>query len=291
MALMTKFQKGLHLLKNNRGEFWTRLKRYFVKPSAPRSGITRVNGIRFEIDLELDPGMQAMFRGEYERELTLLLEKLLKPGDTFIDVGANVGYITAYSLGLVGTRGAVHSFEPVPQYFQRLQQLQKLNPDYRLIVTPCALGSEPGRAEIAVTNLKNIGWNTMVKGFMPQETVKETISVPIRTLDEYLAGSGELKPAVIKIDTEGYEFPVLKGFQQSLRSLAVRPILIIEVAPGAFSLLNSSLSEFAGFFREMKYVPFNLSCTSPIDLERMDQTTDVIFLPKEREDEILARVR
>ena len=56
--------------------------------------------------------------------------KYLKEGDTFIDIGANVGYISVFAMGLVGKTGSVHSFEPVPQYFNRLKIIKEDNPGY-----------------------------------------------------------------------------------------------------------------------------------------------------------------
>jgi len=104
-------------------------------------------------------------------------------GDVFVDVGANIGYISAIALGLVGQSGVVHSFEPVPDYFMRLKNIPAANRGYRHIVNQCALGERDGSAKIAVTNTSNIGWNTMVPKFMSAETTKEKIEVPVKRLD------------------------------------------------------------------------------------------------------------
>lgn len=277
--LARKFRKARHLLVHNPGEFWRALRNCFLSPPHPKSGIHRVNGIRFEIDLDLDPAMQAMFTGDYERNLAQLIQRILRPGDTFLDVGANVGYLTAVALGAVGKQGTVHSFEPVPRYFNRLQSLQNLNPDRHLFLHHVAVGSQPGTAQIAVTNLQNIGWNTMVPGFMPPETVRETISVPVVTLDEVLADQNLSRLRLVKIDTEGFEFPAIQGFHSTLRNLSSPPVLIVEVAVGAFPLLNCTLADFAGFMSNLGYIPHTLDLSPLPALESLDKTTDVVFLP------------
>ena len=58
-----------------------------------------------------------MYTGSYEIETYLALKKFLKPGDTFIDIGGNIGYITALAAGIVGKTGEVHAFEPIKKYF------------------------------------------------------------------------------------------------------------------------------------------------------------------------------
>lgn len=58
--------------------------------------------------------------GEYDKELHLGLELCVKPGMTCFDIGANIGAVSLHMLKLVGRRGRVHAFEPVPPVFERL---------------------------------------------------------------------------------------------------------------------------------------------------------------------------
>src|SRR4030088_824085 len=53
-----------------------------------------------------------MWAGAYERELVQLMKRTLKPGMTVIDVGANIGYLSALAAGLVDNTSQVHAFEP-----------------------------------------------------------------------------------------------------------------------------------------------------------------------------------
>jgi FkbM family methyltransferase len=219
-----------------------------------------------------------MYHGLYQREIASLLKKYLRQGDTFIDVGANIGYISAIALSLVGKTGEVHSFEPVPRLFKRLLMLQEDNPEYHIYTNNIALGDEEGVSRIAVTNLKNIGWNTMVPGLMSEETTGETMDVQVVRLDTYLRSNNINNIRLIKIDTEGYEFPVIKGITGYLRDSKQFPIFIIEIAPTAYSLLNLSIKDFQELMRGLGYVGYTLDGKRPIDLNMLRITTDVLFL-------------
>jgi len=78
----------------------------------PKTTCKKINGVWFRFDFDLDPRIKKMYLGEYETETVETMKKLLRQGDVFIDVGANIGFLSAVAAGLVG--GQIHSFEPVP---------------------------------------------------------------------------------------------------------------------------------------------------------------------------------
>lgn len=278
---MTRFTgravRVLELLVTDPHSLWQRLKPR-VLPA--RSGRIQINGIYFNIDLELDPCMRHMYFGTYEPEVASVLKRFLKEGDIFIDVGANIGYVSAFALGLVGKTGEVHSFEPVPRYLNRLLVLQKENPDCQLYLNEAALGENAGTALISVTSSKNIGWNTMVPNFMSRDTVEEEVEVEVKTLDSYLSQRNIHRLRLVKIDTEGYEFPVMKGFQKYLGEAEELPVLVIEVAPAAYPKLELSIAEFAGFMERLGYVAYDMNLAHLVDVAKLERTTDVLFLPQ-----------
>jgi len=206
----------------------------------------------------------------------------LKKGDTFIDVGANIGYLSTIALGLIGKRGSVHSFEPVLEYFLRLKDIAFLNKGYNFIVNNCALGEIEGIGKIAVTNLQNIGWNTMVPGFMPSQTIRQMQEVTICRLDSYIKEKALSNIALIKIDAEGFEFAILKGLRKYFETSKNRPKIICEIAPSAYSLLGYRLKELVQYMDEFKYSAFQLSNPKKrIDVLELQSTTNVLFLPQQ----------
>ncbi len=276
------YKKAFRLLTSNPSAFATRAKASLLTPILPsRQCEIKVNGVRFQIDPSVDPVMKQMCYGFYETEVTALIEKYVRKGDVCIDVGANIGYISAYMLGLVGTVGQVHSFEPVPQYFNRLKQVQTDNPNYGLNANACALGDKKSTAKICVTNLQNIGWNTMVPGLMNKDTIKEEIEVSVERLDDYLAAQKVGTVRLIKIDTEGYELPVLRGLDGFLRDTLLKPILIIEIAPAAYPRIGATLDELADYLHGLGYVARDIETQREVDVRALTSTTNILFLQPE----------
>ena len=275
-GLIKKISKAFRLAVMEPRTLYRYCKCYLI--STPSKCILMVNGVRFQIDTDLDSAIIKMYHGLYQREIVSLLKIYLRQGDTFLDVGANIGYISAIGLSLVGKTGEVHSFEPVPRFFKKLSMIQVDNPAYHIYPNNIALGDDEGVSRIAVTNLKNIGWNTMVPGLMSDETTGETIDVPVVRLDTYICSNNIQNIRLIKIDTEGYEFPVIKGISGYLRDSKQFPIFIIEIEPTAYSLLNLSLKDFQELMRGLGYVGYTLDGKRPIDVSRLRITTDVLFL-------------
>ncbi len=223
--------------------------------------------------------MYSMFYGNYQEGVRRVLERYLRVGDTFIDVGANVGYVSAIGMGLVGRNGAVHAFEPVPEYFARLQNMQRDNPEYTLHVNPVAVGDQEGSARMAVKG-HNIGASSMVPSRMRLDNTKEEIEVGVITLTDYLAATDVRSPRLVKIDVEGYEFPVIKGFEPYLREAAELPLLVVEVNPPIYPEIGATLGEFANLMSEIGYASLSINCADEVRLEHLTRLADVVFLPR-----------
>jgi FkbM family methyltransferase len=205
---------------------------------APRRGRIegRVGPIRFPFDLDLHPMVREMRARAYSTHLVALLARLLRPGDTFVDVGASIGYISALALGRVGASGRVLSFEPVAEYRDRLESARRMNPAYEWEVFPVALGAAEGAAEIALSR-ENIGWNSLVPGHLPEGGTGGKARVAVRRLDDCLREAGVKRVRLLKIDVEGYEGLVLRGAERFLREGRVDH-LIVEVQPWCYPSLS-----------------------------------------------------
>lgn len=240
----------------------------------------KINGVRFKFDFSLDPAVKTMYCGLYEPNTVEFMKQTLRPGDTFIDVGASIGYLSCIAVGLVGKKGQVHSFEPVPKYFRSLESMAAANPDYNIKVNNCALGDAHGTSTIYITNRPNIGWNTMVPGLMRKETIGESIEVPVCRLDQYIDDLRLERVSLIKIDVEGFEFLVLKGLQNYLERAAQPPVLICEIVPKAYPLLVYGLDQLSDYLSKYTYQAFNIvRRTRTIDIRILKETTIVVFIP------------
>jgi len=248
-------------------------------PFFPRRASRDIHGVRFDCDFALDPRVADMFFAAYEPHEVEVLERFLKPGDVFIDVGANIGYLTAVGASRVGPTGQVHSFEPVPDYFARLDALRAANPSYSIAVHHVALGESEGTAEIAQAAETNIGWNTMVPGLLSGAAARARHRVRVRRLDGYLAERGITKVALIKIDTEGFELPVLRGASGFLDATRPRPPILCEVAPGAYPLLGARVADLFDYLARYGYSATDVENHGrPVGPDGLVATTNVLFV-------------
>ncbi|HEY7328465.1 MAG TPA: FkbM family methyltransferase [Gemmataceae bacterium] len=162
--------------------------------------------------------------GTSEPDMQEALHHLLRPGMSFYDIGANVGFFTILAAKLVGPTGRVVAFEPVNANAHWLEHNLKLNGFHHVFIRQMALGNQDGEAAFRVSAESTWG-KLAYTGPVNQETA--VIQVPIRSLDK-LHANGELpRPDLLKIDVEGAEVDVLRGSAETLR--AVRPLLLIEL--------------------------------------------------------------
>lgn len=245
--------------------------------------IKKVNGVNYEFNFNTNSKfIKKMYFNIYESDLIDIMRDNLNNGNVFFDIGANIGYISSIGAGFVGKSGQVHSFEPVPEYASNLEKIKELNPEYTFFVNNCACSDKEGFSKIDVS-ASNIGWNTMVPNFMGKDDVKMSISIPMCRLDEYICKNNLKNITFIKIDTEGFEFKVLKGLQNYFENTKApnRPPIYCEIAPGAYPLLRLSLKSLSDYMKKYSYYAVDSRDTSKrIDITKLEQTTNVLFLCK-----------
>lgn len=139
--------------------------------------------------------------GTYEAAKQQLIERALKPGSVFYDVGANAGF---YSL-LASKRGArAYAFEPLPENLRFLNEHVRLNAA-NVVVVEAAVGREAGEAKFAISESR-------AQGALSSEG---TLLVKVVSLDGFIA-AGHPAPDVIKMDIEGGEVEALRGMGETL---------------------------------------------------------------------------
>ncbi len=279
---MTK--RGVAVLRRNPQLFMDKLAgKLNARRSGPRVPFGKqIAGVKWGMDVACDERIaKAMYHGYFELDVVDVMRRLLPKGGVFVDVGANVGYLTATALGLVGRRGQVHAFEPVPEYCQKLRRIAAANPEYNLTVNQCALGEAPGTASIDVAQTGNIGWNTIVPRLMDPETPHYAVDVRIRRLDAYIEEEGVRCVDLIKIDTEGYEFPILRGLTRYLDAVDRKPSIICEVSPAAYQHLGYDLTALARFLGDHGYAARLLDgANHTVEVERLAGQRNILLLPR-----------
>lgn len=247
-----------------------------VRPIATVPPRCRIGDVFFDLDPANNRAAPAMFRGAYSPLVVDAMKRYLRPGDVFLDVGANVGYLSAVGAALVGPRGQVHSFEPVPRYFQNLRRLVELNSAYSIVANPWAAGAGPGTATILITH--EPGQNTLVPGYKLGHEVQSALEISVVRLDSYIKTRTIASVALIKIDVEGFELPVLEGLR-CFFDAGQRPAIICEIAPRAYRLLSRSVAELDELMSAYGYSTRDIiDGKTLVNLPELRHVTDVLFL-------------
>jgi FkbM family methyltransferase len=144
--------------------------------------------------------------GWFEPTETRLIHRLVKPGDTVVDVGANIGYYTLQLARLVGPAGRVFAFEPEPRNFDLLRRNVWENDYDNVTLVQAAVAARPERLRLYL-NPENRGDHRL------QETAgREAVEVEGISLDDYFRGSaGRLD--LVKIDVQGAEGSAFEGMR------------------------------------------------------------------------------
>lgn len=144
--------------------------------------------------------------GIYEYQKQRLFSKVIKRNTVVYDIGANVGFYTILASKLVGNKGKVIAFEPLPQNVFYLKEHLKLNQVQNTQIVEAAVSTRQATARFQE------GKNRLM-GFLSE---KGDLLVPVVAIDG-LVNSGELPPPdYIKMDIEGAELNALKGCRLTL---------------------------------------------------------------------------
>jgi FkbM family methyltransferase len=167
-------------------------------------------------------GFPSRALGHVEPEVQGALAELLRPGDVFYDVGANIGYFTVIGARLVGSSGRVVAVEPQPEALRRLAHNLAINGFDNVTIVEAAIADEEGESELAVSHEGILEWAALEASPPPD---LPTIPVRVTTVDAIRAGLPA--PEVVKLDVEGAEIRAVAGMRETLRR--DKPAVVCEV--------------------------------------------------------------
>lgn len=160
--------------------------------------------------------------GTWEPKVIRAVTGAAENGMTIIDIGAHIGYYSLLFAKCVGPTGRVFAFEPLPGNFAVLQMNVRLNNLQNVHLRNQAVFSRT--QEITITapdDQPNPG-----NGTIHNETGPNHFCVEAVALDDFCAELA-LRPGILKMDVEGYEYDVLTGAQETINRC--RPDLLIEL--------------------------------------------------------------
>lgn len=162
-------------------------------------------------------------RSHYEQGTIYLVERLLPEKGVFIDVGANIGVISAHAARRVGKEGVVYAFEPDNINFSRLIWAREENELAQMVPLPLALGDER-----KLTALKRaVGGDGGLSSLADIDGFETHGHVPVTRLDDFIDCVPMDSLDMIKIDVEGFEKNVILGAQTCLSKH--KPAVIMEM--------------------------------------------------------------
>ena len=174
---------------------------------------------------------QTFFKREHH--VRTWLTKLLKPGQVLFDIGAHHGWVSMWTLPLVGEEGKVYSFEPSPANLSILEWHRTRNNFSRWTIVPKAVSdANAEEKDFFLVDIGDSPMNSLTTGgpktpFMDGRDIRK-ISMQTITLDTF-SSEVNLRPDLVKIDVEGAELLVLCGAAKLLSESC--PTLILAVHP------------------------------------------------------------
>lgn len=194
--------------------------------------------------------------GEWEPLISRTILKCLRPGDTAIDIGANIGYDSLLMATAVGEKGQVISFEPNPANSYRLLSNVFLNRLNNVCIQTLALSNSLGWGNITIegeyghANLRN------------ESTSKKTHRVMTAELDRVLSLDSDNRVRLVKMDIEGFEYNVLQGMKSVLNNV---DYLICEVDDEFLKQCGGSSKMLMDFMRDNGFTAY---CADPESNEK-----------------------
>jgi FkbM family methyltransferase len=190
-------------------------------------------------------------RPEFERHKFRDFHKLLPRVEvrTIFDVGANVGKTVAQARRFY-PESEIYAFEPVKASYEEMVSL--IGPDDKGVHTfNAAVGARPGEGFITAEGTRP--QNRLVEA----NSRRQTQPVQILAGDEFCESHGIPRINFLKIDTEGHDLDVLRGFQKMLGEERI-DLLQVEAGMTAGNNLHVPLDRFQGYLEPMGYSLFRI---------------------------------
>ena len=236
---------------------WERL----TKHNPQQAIITRLGrtGLKVRIYPEDVIGRAIFVHGFFEPSECRFVRRFLKPGMTFLDLGANLGQYTLLAAWRVGKTGAVHSFEPSSRMFSELEFNLRLNGLSDIcVLNRMAVSDSVGTANLSVyepgaevfCSLGTRRWeNHDLIGYEEVETT---------TIDDYVESHKIANVDLIKMDIEGAELLALRGAARLL-SQSKAPAIMLEVGDKNTQGFGYQAVEICEYLKQMDYRMYGLS--------------------------------
>lgn len=181
-----------------------------------REIIIDVAGFRFRCNLA-EHIQRTLFMWGHDRDAFDFIRSRVRPGDTFVDVGANVGIYSLIASRAVGPQGRVISVEPNPATFARLSRTVKENGISNITLCNVGLADAEAKAELFTGTSEGNDTASMLPGVSAQ-----SVTVDVLPLDRLAEQCGVERIDYMKVDVDGFEHKVFAGAGKLMASGRIR---------------------------------------------------------------------
>lgn len=229
---------------------------------------SRDRGIRIECtpgDLRIAP-IEILNFSDYEKEESLMMDRLLLDGDTFFDIGANIGW---YSINIAVSRrnSKVFSFEPIKKTYDQLKKNISLNQISNIESHNFGLSDTSG--VFTFYYYPEGSGNASIANLTGRHDI-ENLQCEVQTMDHYTEVK-KINVDFIKCDVEGAELLVFKGGINTIKR--DRPIVLAEILRKWSEKFNYNPNEIFSLFRQIGYKSYTCNGTRLSLFDQMSEET------------------
>lgn len=265
----------------------TRLYFPLFAKSAPTQSIEKVRfGIKLSLNLQEYLQSWIYVFGAYELPTVKFIRSYLRPGDTAIDVGGQIGYLSLVMATSADRAVSVLSFEPEHDNIRRFRTNVSLNQLRNIELIEQAAASSVGTLKLYLSADSNAGTHSTIRD---NENVSDKfIEIPCTTIDHEVLNRSLERVDLIKIDVEGGEIDVIKGALNTLSTL--RPVVITELGDALQKARGLSTDEFKSFLSDLGYECYRINDNGTLALSPLGEyhlMDNVVFVPENRKSRVI----
>lgn len=204
--------------------------------------------------------------GQWNEPEIELIQYVVKPGDTALDIGANFGIYSYYLSRAVAPNGHVYAFEPIPATCNSFRMIAKVLRFRNVELFEKAVGDKPGVVNFTVPLQEN---GAIIPGIVHQSGRRNDrdgkerharferhreVPCEVVVIDDFLPNLERV--SFIKCDVEGADFYALRGARKTIERW--KPLVVTEINPWFLEGFGVDLKEFVEFFQALGYRLYRL---------------------------------
>ena len=249
--------------------------------------VVKRGGIRWRLDLNEGIDLAIYLFGSFEPSTLAAYRRLLKEGDTVLDIGANIGAHTLPMAKLVGEVGHVYAFEPTVYAYNKLVENIALNPELEGRITPLQIMLSDGVNTSLVSEIYSSWPLGKKKNLHPVHAgrLQSTDGAAVSSGDEYVKTGNISRVDFIKLDVDGNEVSVLLGSESILQRDHCP--LLMELSFYTLEEANKSVDDLLDILERNNYQIYDESSgqSLPMNVRQLRS-----LVPEKGSRNILARV-